>query len=175
MSAGAEVSYEACLGKDPFPNSSWWSAAFIPWRALDWGIVFLRAVAHSFLLCGFLDGLLLHQVSNRKGGPMVFWNIPLLLYTRSKSQSCPHSEGNDHTRTWHQKPWRDLTLRVCLGNLDGREVWGRMDSCIYMYGWPLCYLPEIVTTSFVNWLGFPGGLDGKKSACNAGDLGLIPG
>ena len=23
--------------------------------------------------------------------------------------------------------------------------------------------------------GFPGGLDGKKSACNAGDLGSIPG
>ena len=26
-----------------------------------------------------------------------------------------------------------------------------------------------------NSLGFPGGSDGKKSACNAGDLGLIPG
>ena len=25
------------------------------------------------------------------------------------------------------------------------------------------------------FLGFPGGSDGKKSACNAGDLGLIPG
>ena len=24
-------------------------------------------------------------------------------------------------------------------------------------------------------MGFPGGLDGKVSACNAGDLGLIPG
>ena len=24
-------------------------------------------------------------------------------------------------------------------------------------------------------LGFPGGLDGKESACNAGDKGLIPG
>ena len=23
--------------------------------------------------------------------------------------------------------------------------------------------------------GFPGGLDGKQSACNVGDLGLIPG
>ena len=25
------------------------------------------------------------------------------------------------------------------------------------------------------FLGFPGGLEGKASACNAGDLGLIPG
>ena len=24
-------------------------------------------------------------------------------------------------------------------------------------------------------MGFPGGSDGKKSACNVGDLGLIPG
>ena len=24
-------------------------------------------------------------------------------------------------------------------------------------------------------MGFPGGSDGKKSTCNAGDLGLIPG
>ena len=28
----------------------------------------------------------------------------------------------------------------------------------------------------VQWLGdFPGGSDGKESACNAGDLGLMPG
>ena len=32
------------------------------------------------------------------------------------------------------------------------------DGYIYMYGW-----------------GFPGGSDGKESACNVGDLGLIPG
>ena len=27
----------------------------------------------------------------------------------------------------------------------------------------------------VNYLSFPGGSDGKESACNAGDLGSIPG
>ena len=27
----------------------------------------------------------------------------------------------------------------------------------------------------VRCLGFPGGSDGKESACNVGDLGLIPG
>ena len=27
----------------------------------------------------------------------------------------------------------------------------------------------------LEWVGFPGGSDGKDSACNAGDLGLIPG
>ena len=33
--------------------------------------------------------------------------------------------------------------------------------------------------SFITWImllqDFPGGSDGNKSACNAGDLGLIPG
>ena len=27
----------------------------------------------------------------------------------------------------------------------------------------------------INFMGFPGGSDGKESACNLGDLGLIPG
>ena len=27
----------------------------------------------------------------------------------------------------------------------------------------------------LEWVGFPGGSDAKDSACNAGDLGLIPG
>ena len=30
-------------------------------------------------------------------------------------------------------------------------------------------------TSLVNIKGFPGGSDSKESACNVGDLGLIPG
>ena len=29
--------------------------------------------------------------------------------------------------------------------------------------------------TFIIILGFPGGSDGKESACNAGDMGLIPG
>ena len=29
--------------------------------------------------------------------------------------------------------------------------------------------------SYHHLLGFPGGSDGKESACNAGDLGFIPG
>ena len=35
--------------------------------------------------------------------------------------------------------------------------------------WKRDGLPTLV------FLGFPGGSDGKESACNAGDLGLIPG
>ena len=35
--------------------------------------------------------------------------------------------------------------------------------------------PSLGEYAFVNWnLGFPGDLDGKESACNAGDLGSIP-
>ena len=31
------------------------------------------------------------------------------------------------------------------------------------------------TSVLQEFMGFPGGSDGKESACNAGDLGLIPG
>ena len=33
----------------------------------------------------------------------------------------------------------------------------------------------ILKSSLFTWRGFPGGSDGKESACNAGDLGLTPG
>ena len=38
-------------------------------------------------------------------------------------------------------------------------------------------IPEevIFELSFEGWIGFPGGSDGKASACNVGDLGSIPG
>jgi len=36
-------------------------------------------------------------------------------------------------------------------------------------------MKQIFTTSQISIsMGFPGGSDGKESACNAGDLGLIP-
>ena len=36
-------------------------------------------------------------------------------------------------------------------------------------------LPNFVKDALSLGWGFPGGSDGKESACNAGDLGLIPG
>ena len=56
--------------------------------------------------------------------------------------------------------------------------------CIYIYGVPGSFKPVpkvLIQISFsiyrgIHWnLGFPGGLDGKKSTCNVGDVGLIPG
>ena len=43
------------------------------------------------------------------------------------------------------------------------------DSVVRRIPWRRNRLPTPV------FLGFPGGSDGKESACNAGDLGLIPG
>ena len=40
-------------------------------------------------------------------------------------------------------------------------VWKNLNE---LFGW---------LNKFLGW-GFPGGSDGKESACNAGDLGLIP-
>ena len=38
-----------------------------------------------------------------------------------------------------------------------------------------CQLSSDPSTTSVETVGFPGGSDGKESACNAGDPGLIPG
>ena len=41
-----------------------------------------------------------------------------------------------------------------------------------------CYPTETVTALLIDYqykMGFPCGSDGEESACNAGDLGLIPG
>ena len=41
---------------------------------------------------------------------------------------------------------------------------------------PQCEFSEVLLLGEAHWLkGFPGGSDGKESACNAGDPGLIPG
>ena len=36
------------------------------------------------------------------------------------------------------------------------------------------FFEELKTTVYLSW-GFPGGSDGKESACNAGDLSSFPG
>ena len=49
-------------------------------------------------------------------------------------------------------------------------------SCIHWYPWPpysSSFIFAIGVMSAV--LDFPGGSDSEESACNAGDLGLIPG
>ena len=45
----------------------------------------------------------------------------------------------------------------------GYSLWGRKES------------DTTERLHFLSFLGFPGGSDGKASACNAGDLGSIPG
>ena len=44
-------------------------------------------------------------------------------------------------------------------------------ECFY----PLCGFFKKLLSGHCNILGFPGGSDGKESACSAGDLGSIPG
>ena len=45
--------------------------------------------------------------------------------------------------------------------------------------WYVFITPQMILMSSQKWeqavKGFPGGSDGKESACNAGDLDLIPG
>ena len=67
-------------------------------------------------------------------------------------------------------------------SLDGRGVWGRMDTCICMAE-PLLCPPETITTLLTSYTpipqykGFPGGTNGKEPACQCRrhrDMGSIP-
>ena len=46
---------------------------------------------------------------------------------------------------------------------------------VNIYTYIYIYVYVYIYTHIHKYIYFPGGLDGKESACNAGDLGLIPG
>ena len=47
------------------------------------------------------------------------------------------------------------------------------ETLVRFLGWKICWRRDRLPTPV--FLGFPSGSAGKKSVCNAGDLGLIPG
>ena len=58
---------------------------------------------------------------------------------------------------------------------DHRESGIVMQMFIFPYKWWLEARYKVKYLKCIYLMGFPGGSNGKKSACNAGDLGLIPG
>ena len=60
-----------------------------------------------------------------------------------------------------------LWLSNDFWDFPGRRPW--FDSWVGKFPWRMDRLPTPV------FLGFPGDSDDKESACNAGDMGLIPG
>ena len=44
------------------------------------------------------------------------------------------------------------TLLIAMGSLDGRGVWGRMDTCVYIYmAESLDWAPETITTLLIGY------------------------
>ena len=80
-------------------------------------------------------------------------------------------------RGWQRMKWLDgiiNSMDMSLGRLwelvMDKEAWRAAahwvaKSCTQLSDWTELNTPT---------MGFPGGLDGKESACNVGDLGLIP-
>ena len=66
-----------------------------------------------------------------------------------------------------QYGWASLVSQSVKNQLAMQET--RVRSLGWKIPWRRKWLPTPV------FLGFPGGSVGKESACNAGDLGLIPG
>ena len=84
--------------------------------------------------------------------------------------ACTQYHSNLEVSFFLSLLFRSLIM-MCL------SVWG----FIFIF-WPVClgFLGVLrsvllILINFGKWLGFPGGSDGKASACNVGDLGSIPG
>ena len=97
---------------------------------------------------------------------------------------------------WMEEPgrlWSMGSLRVRHDWVNNTHTHTHTHMCIYVYVYIYIYKIRLQcrTPWFDSWvrkfpcrrdrlpnpvfLGFPGGSDGKESACNVGDLGLIPG
>ncbi len=66
---------------------------------------------------------------------------------------------------------------VVTNSVEDQELWPRQCHCsvLGLYNMEASLLGEKNKRSPRSDKGFPGGSDGKESACNAGDLGLITG
>ena len=107
---------------------------------------------------------LCHLMNCSPPGSFCLWNSP----GKNTGGGChallqgifPTQESNPHLLLWHVG---SLPV-VPLGKL-------------YIYSWEAVYI-YIHTPTHIHiyvYMGFSGGSDSKESACNAGDLGLIPG
>ena len=96
--------------------------------------------------------------------------LPRLLELNKGSNSQGVCNGHVHSAIFKMNNQQGPTVQqselcsMLCGSLDGTEVQGRMDTCVCTAE-PLCSSPGNITS----------GSDGKASAYNAGDLGLIPG
>ena len=118
----------------------------------------LRSLVSLFthLLCA-RDILWNHETCNRLG---VWYRVCL-------APSCLAPEWRSHFMSIIES-----AKRLCCGGVSKTKGWmldltGPWGQC--------CQLSSDPSTTSVETVSFPGGSDGKESACNAGDPGLIPG
>ena len=64
--------------------------------------------------------------------------------------------------------WRASLVAQLVKNLPARQ-----ETLVWFLGWEDAWGRDRLPTPV--FMGFPGGSDGKESACSVGDLGLIPG
>ena len=84
--------------------------------------------------------------------------------------------GGEECLAYLKNLFLGLMLSFSFSNCLWLECRNAVDLCILTYWFTVYYVYYHVTlvNSLIN-SSFPGGSDGKESACNAGDLGLIPG
>ena len=83
-------------------------------------------------------------------------------------------DGHGHTAVFHMENQQGPAVQhrelcsVSRGSLDGRGVWGRMDTCACMAE-PLCCPPETITALFI---GYAKSLQSCPTLCDPMDCSL---
>ena len=109
---------------------------------------------------------------------LVWWGFP--GDSEGKDSACQCRRLRFHP--WVGKmPWRKQPIQYsCLGNPMFRRAGGLQSMRLQRAGhdWVTKYTHTVYNITCLYYIiirGFPGGSDSKEFACNAGDLGSIPG
>ena len=87
------------------------------------------------------------------------WHLPVNIWVSSSTPSACSQQKWKHMSTQMLVLGNSVHNRQKVGSVQMSTSWRVDKQNLYLY----------------NGMGFPGGSDGKESACKAGDLGSIPG
>ena len=108
---------------------------------LVWGLFFHRCIGSSYKWI-YLQNRKRHTGLENEHMIAQWGEIVKEFWMRTAIFQMDNKQGSQHM---------ELSSMLC-GSLDGRGVWGGMDTCMAMdmYGWSLCCSTETITTLLID-------------------------